>query len=348
MTTHRLLSLCAVTLSAAVHIACGSETKARPDPNVAELPQGPRHDYTSTWVYAVGEVEAPTAKDCRKALGLAEAESDCVGSVCKFGVHLLKDFEAVCMKNSSQAERAKARDLHSRLASRASASPTECGKQADEWLQNGCGKDGACEPQVRQWATRCFDEIKSPLAKQLLERLVENSLNDPRRVKFDVAACDEAKKKLAEASKCTTAFECDDAQKWIERYGEACSEGNNTGIPLEQAMQVMRIRYGANKPTDPISIAESKAKVVSQPGLLALANGSGAIVHVCDEPVTDVRHYVEQRKRCENGMITAFLSVRSGDGTNLEVRHLRHESDSAFMAAHPDLSVQGETQARSR
>jgi hypothetical protein len=346
MTTRRLLSLTSLALTVAVVAACGSDAKARKDPNLADGSQGPHHDYTSTWVYAVGEVDAPTANDCRKALGLAEAESECVGSVCKYATNLLKDFDAVCRKRSTPDQRQKVADLRSTLTSRATQQPSDCGKEVDEWLERGCGKDGACEPQARQWAARCSDEIKSPLAMHLLQRLVENSLSDPRRVKFDVQACFESKKKLEAAAQCSKPFDCEDALKWIDQYVEHCAAGAHTGLPLEQAVQVMRIRFGANKPTEPISIGKSKTKLVNQTGFLALADGSGAVVYVCDEPVTDLPRYLEQRKKCENGAITAFVSVETGAGTSLEVRHFQHATDESFAAAHPELLVQGEARLR--
>jgi hypothetical protein len=216
----------------------------------------------------------------------------------------------------------------------------------DEWIERGCGKDGACEPQARQWTARCSEELKSPLAKQLLERLVENSLRDPRRVKFDAQGCVEAKKKLEEAARCSTPFDCEGAIKWIDRYAERCGEDEQSGYPMEQAVQVIRIRFGANKLTGPIRISKSNTRIVSQPGLLAFVDGTGAVAHVCDETVTDLPNYLEQRRKCEDGTVTVFVSVASGGGTNLEVRHFRYESDARFSAAHPELLVQGEAELR--
>jgi hypothetical protein len=348
MTTRHWLSLTAVSLTVAVMTACGSDAKVRKDPNLAEGSLQPHHDFTTTWVYAVGEVDAPGAKDCEKALGFVAADSECVGSVCKYGVNLLTDFQAVCMKLSTPSQRQKATKLRSALASRATQSPSECGKPVDEWLERGCGEDGACEPEVRQWATRCSEELKSPLAMHLLERLVENAQREPHRVKFDVQGCLESKKKLEEAAQCGMPFDCEDALKWVDKYVERCAEGNHNGLPLEQAVNIMRIRFGANKPTEAISIAKSKTRIVSQKGLLAFADGTGAVVNVCDEPVTDLRRYIEQREKCENGAITVFMTVETGEGAKLELRHLQYESAASFAVAHPRLLVQGEAELRNR
>ncbi len=346
MTTRRLLSLSAMFLNVTVMSACGSDTKVRKDPHLAEGTLGVQHDFTSTWVYAVGEVDAPTERDCRRALDFVEAESKCVGSVCKYGANLLKDFDAVCRKLSTPSQRQQAAGLRSTLTAHATQPPTDCGKQVDESLERGCGQDGACEPHLRQWATRCSEEINSPLALHLLERLVENSLREPRRIKFDVQGCLESKQKLKEAAQCSMPFDCEDALKWVDQFVERCAEGNHTGLPLEQAVQVMRIRFGANKPTEPISIAKTSTGIVSESGLLAFADGTGAVVHVCDEPVTDLPRYLEQRRKCENGTVTVFMSVATGAGTTLEVRHLQHESDAGFVAAHPQLQVKGEAALR--
>lgn len=348
MTMRRLILFTAMSLNVVGMSACGADAKVHKEPNTAVGQQGPQHDYTSTWVFAVGEVEAPTAKDCAKAFALIESESDCIGSICKYGAQLAKDYDAVCRKASSPSQRKKAAALGATLASRATAAPSDCDKPVDDWVDRGCGREGDCEPQIRQWATRCAEEVKSPLALQLLERVLENSLSDPRHVKLDVKACAETKSRLAEAAKCGMPFDCETAMARIDEYVDRCAEGNHSGLPLEQAVHVMRIRYGANKPTDPISIAKSKTRIVGQPGLLVFADGKGAVVHVCDEPVTDLSRYLEQRKNCENGTVTVFMSVESSDGTNLEVRHLVHASDASFAAAHPEILVQGEASARRR
>jgi hypothetical protein len=346
MTTFRVFSLVALSLTVVVTNACGSDAKQRRDPSLVNGSSAPHHDYTSTWVYAVGEVDAPTASDCRKAIALVEADSECVGSACKYGINLLNDFQGVCSKLSTPSQRQKARELRSALLPRTTQPPSECAHKVDDWLDRGCGKDGACEPDIRQWATHCSDEVKSPLAMHLLERLIENSLGDPRRVKFDVQGCNESKKKLAEAAQCGKPFDCEDALKHVDDYVERCAEGNHAGLPLEQAAQVMRIRFGANKSTDPIPIAKSKTKIVSQSGFLAFADGTGAVLHVCDEPVTDLANYVAQRRKCQHGEVTVFESIATGDGTSLEVRHYRHESDASFTASHPQLLVQGEAGSR--
>lgn len=341
-----LICLSALSFSVFAMTGCGSDATNRRDPSLAEAPVAPRHDYTSTWVYAVGEIDAPTANDCRKALAYVEAESDCVGSVCKFAINLLKDFDAVCGKLTNPEQRQKATELRSTMTPRVGQRATLCAKPIDDWLGKGCGKDGACEGEVRQWATRCSEEVKSPLANHLLERLVENSLQDPRRVRFDVEGCVEQKQKLKEAAQCGRPFDCEGALPRIDEYVEKCAEGNHNGLPLEQAAEVMRIRFGAEKPNESISIAKIESRVVGQPGLLAFANGRGAAVQVCDEPVTDLSSYLEQRGRCDNGEVTLFLYVETNVSSTLEVKRVWHPNDATFSAAHPQYFLEGEAEAR--
>lgn len=327
-------------------LGCGPEKPVRKDPNFADLSAHPHHDYSATWVYAVGEVDAPAASDCEKALKFADGEGDCVGAACKYGANLLKDFEFGCRTVATAQQRERATTLKSQLIPRAAQSPTECSHSIDEWLERGCGHDGACEPQIQDWATQCLEEVKSPLALHLLERLVENSLREGHRVKFDVRSCDEYKTRLVEAAKCAKQFDCEDAMPRITEYVERCAKGKRKAIPLAQALAVTKIRLGAEKSLEPLALTEVKAKVSSLPGVLALAAGDGAVIKICGEPVTELTAYLDQRQRCERGEITWLAAVNAAEGPTLELQTSWHESDAAFTRTHSKLLVDGEAEAR--
>lgn len=325
---------------------CGPEQATQKNPSLADAALGPRHDYTSTWVYAVGEVNAPTARDCSKALTFVEAESDCIGAACKYGNNLVRDFEFGCQKVATAEQRQRAAELRSRLAPRAAKPPTDCAQQVEDWLERGCGREGACEPQIQHWATRCLEEIRSPLALHLLERLVENSMREPRRVKFDVRSCAEYEKKLEEAASCSKQFDCEDAMPRIDEYLDRCAEPKRKAIALTQAVQIARIRSGAEKPFTPIPLTEGRSKATGSPGILPLAAGGGAVVTVCGDTVSDLATYLEQRKKCNSGEIGLLMPVDGADGLNLEQKTLWHESDSAFLGSYSKLLVEGEAEVR--
>lgn len=335
---------CAIVTS----VGCGPNKPLRRDPSLADLAIGPHHDYTSTWVYAVGEVESPSDADCKKALVFVEAEQGCASAGCKYGSNLVKDFEFACKKIATPAQRSRMVELRSLLAPRTAQAPGDCVQEVDEWLERGCGKDGACEAKVQQWATHCAEELKSPLALHLMERLVENSLTEPRRVKFDVRSCGEYKQKLAEAAKCSKPFECEDALPHIDEYLERCAEGQRKAVPLAQAAQIVHIRLGADKPIEPIALVGSMSRLTSVEGTIALADGSGAVLKVCGESVAELGAYLEQRAKCQNGELTLLQAVATEGGSNLELQKLRHESDTTFGLAHPKLVVVGEVAARDK
>lgn len=343
---HRVLLSVALLSILGGMSGCGQDKPVRSGPKFGLEPQGPHHDYSLTWVYAVGEVDAPSANDCKKALQFVEAESDCVGAACKYANDLVMDFEFACKKRSTSDELQRVKALNVTLAARASQSPTECTRQIHEWLSQGCGADGACAPVVQQWATNCAEQTQSPLARHLLERLVENSFQESRRVKLDVRSCADLGKELGAAAECNKPFDCEDALPRVDVYLERCANGQRKALPLAQAALISHIRLVAAKPVSPLALTDTKSKMVSLPGALNLAEGIGAMVRVCGEAVTDLPSYLAQRKACDKGEIELLTLVKGAEGARLELQKRWHESDASFSAAHPKLLVEGEADAR--
>jgi hypothetical protein len=325
---------------------CGPDKPAPKDPQWVIESSGPHHDYSVTWVYAVGEVDAPTANDCKKAFSFAEAESECVGAACRFGSDLVSDYRHACQKLGSAEQRQRMKELGETLKSRSGQAPTDCVKEVDDWLGHGCGTEGACEPGVQRWATRCVEQTKSPLALHLIQRVLENSFHESHRVKLDARGCSDYSKKLEKAAKCDKLFDCEDALPLADLYQERCSQGQGKTLTLTEAEQVDHIRLGAGKSVAPIAISDAKSKLVSLPGTLAFTNGTGAVVKVCGEALTDLAGYLSQRKSCQNGEIELLFTVKGAEGATLELQKRSHESDTSFNATYPSFLVEGEADAR--
>lgn len=328
--------------------SCGQDKPARKEPQFGLEPRGPHHDYSLTWVYAVGEVEAPSANDCKKAFEFVDADAECIGTACKYANDLVSDLEFACKKVGSQEQLGRVKELGVTLATRARQSPTECTRQMDDFLSRGCGAEGACAPVVQQWAARCAEQTKSPLARHVLERLVENSYQESHRVKLDARSCSELGEQLASAANCNKPFDCEDALPQADVYLARCAEGPRKALAVAQAAQISHMRLVAAKTVTPLALTDTKPKMVSLPGSLTFAEGTGAVVRVCGEAVADLADYLTQRKSCQNGELEFLTVADNGEGPSLELQKRWHDSDASFSAALPKLFVDGEANARAQ
>jgi hypothetical protein len=103
-----------------------------------------RHDYGSTWVYTVGEVENPAQAECTKAFGFIDGDANCVGKACQRVAALIKDYEFACSKFRTADERARVELLSSTFTERTAQPMTPCLEKVESWLDKGCGGNVAC------------------------------------------------------------------------------------------------------------------------------------------------------------------------------------------------------------
>jgi hypothetical protein len=329
-------------------LACGADKQAKKPVDLSRFANQVRHDYSSTWVYAVGEVDSPSTADCAKAFGFINGEAECIGNACRRALDLVKDYEFACSKNSGPTERSQVNALKAVFASRTADPATSCIEKAETWLAHGCGPNGECETKVQRWATQCTESTQSKLIVFLLERMIENSLSEPRRVKLDSRSCREFAKTIEEGARCSKPFDCEDALPRIDEYLLRCAQGSRKAIPLSAALGIVKIRLGAEKPFEPVALTDEKSTRIALPGTLPLLDGTGVVTRVCDEPpAADVPTYLEQRRSCANGSVALIRSVGASNGRELVQLSVPHDSDEAFASSYPKFWVQGEAEARS-
>lgn len=343
---HRL-ALAGAFLNCLLLAACGGDKPTRPQvANPGQVRARSAHDYSTTWVYAVGEIDSPTKADCIKALGFLEGEATCVGRACQRATQLLKDTEFACVKLLSAEERSRVKLIGPGLRERAGQASTHCLEQIESLITQGCGENGACEPKAQRWATQCSAVTQSNLLVHLLERQIENSLLEPHRVKLDTRSCDDFAKAVDEAGSCGKPFDCEDALPKVEAYVSRCAQGKRKALPLAQALSILRIQLGAERPILPIAVVGDKTKIPPLPGTLPLADGTGVVYRVCDESPGDLSSYLTQRAACKDGSLLLWRTLPSATGVTLNLVTAPHDHDLAFQLAYPRLWVQGEVELR--
>jgi hypothetical protein len=342
---HRLVSFAVVGYVTWALTGCGSEAPAHKATRVP-LTTERQHDYGSTWVYTVGEVESPTATDCKKAYEFINADADCIGRACKYATTLIQDYQFACEKKATPDEREALRKLKLAYLERTTQPVTSCMEQVETWLDRGCGENGSCEARVQRWATQCSATTQSKLIVYLLERLIENSLHEPRKVKLDSRSCQNFSQNVDEAAKCAKPFDCEDALPKVDEYLLRCAQGPRRAIPLGVALSIAKVRLGAEKPFEPIALTEDVLDLPNIPGTLPLIDKGGIVLKVCDEPVSTLPNYVEQRASCKAGTVTVLTAGYTQLGRVLQQVTVPHLSDEQYRAAYPKLWVVGEREAR--
>ena len=345
---HRDLNWGILACATLLLLGCGADAPAKRVNGPRSKDSGQRHSYSTAWIYSVGEVDSLGATECKKAYSLIDGERECDGRACQPGRDIARDYLASCSGADSGDHLSQVRELSTVLRQRASQPPTSCSDKPNHWISDGCGKNGACESDVQRWATRCANRIHSPLTVQILERVVENSLSEPHRVKLDIHGCEDFATELRKVENCDKAFDCQDALPKAEQFMQRCAEGKRQVVSVRDAFSVARVQLGAEKEFKAIPVASQTAQMESQPSLPMLADNSGLVFKVCDEMTTNVATYVEQRQRCENGEVVLLRAVKRGSGPELDVVRVPHLSDQKYQVAFPSLLVIGEKSEREK
>ncbi len=305
-----------------------------------------RHNYSAAWIYTIGEVNSLGTTECSKAANLLEGEINCNARTCRYARELGRDYLASCLTGGGSDQISRVKELLSKFEVRSQEPAVDCTEKAIGWITHGCGANGACEEAIRSWATRCANVVKSPLTVQILERVVENSLAEPRRVKIDVHGCEDFTKDLRAGESCARLVECENALPKAEQYMQRCAEGQRHQVPLRDAFSIAHVQLGADREFKPIPLANQKVLIDTVPGLLILSDNSGFVYKVCGDLVADLDSYLELRAKCAKGDVVLLRALPSKEGPLLQMVNVDHESDEMYAVAYPSLFVKGEASQR--
>ncbi len=304
------------------------------------------HNYSAAWIYTIGEVDSLGSTECSKAANLLEGETNCKARICRYARELARDYLASCRTAGGSKQVSRVQELLPKFEGRSQEPAVDCTEKAIGWITHGCGTNGACEEAIRSWATRCANTVQSPLTVQILERVVENSLAEPRRVKIDVHGCEDFTKDLREGESCAKLVDCESALPKAEQYVLRCSEGKRHAVALRDAFSIAHVQLGADREFKPIALSNQKVLLDNVPGLLILSDNSGFVYKVCGDWVTDLGSYLELRQKCVKGDVVLLRAVPRKDGPELVIATVDHESDEFYTTAYPSLSVKGEASQR--
>jgi hypothetical protein len=310
----------------------------------AEIPK------TAEWLFATRDFHGPRPEECLEVLTWVKGEEKCKGALCVHARDLTKEWVARCrklVKNNEDVDVEEVEALLKKYTSKSREDPSFCGAEAETIVKEGCGKDKTCQATADSWGTRCGKSDATPLIVRILERAVERRLSEPKRVTLDIRSCDELQGTLAEAFHCGQQFACEEALGRLTTYQNRCLQ-SGARPPLLTAVYSLGIGHAAHQPTPPIAVLTQPSQIDPKVLATALADGSGAVLEVCDKRVFDVDAYLTERKGCEGGKLLVAIASKEGGDTRLRLGALDYPGDVRFSARVPSLVVAGEAQLREK
>ena len=345
---HRELTWAILAGTTLALCGCGADVPAQ-RAQVGRRESAEKHrNFSTAWIYSVGEVDSVGAAECQKAFRVIDQERQCNGRACQLARDMARDYLEACVGADSNEQVSQIRELAIPLRERAAQPPYSCTDKPSHWISSGCERNSSCEADVQRWATRCASRIHSPLTVHILERVVENSLSDPHRVQLDVHGCEEFGKDLRLVENCDKAFDCQDALPKVDLFMQRCAEGKRQMVSLREAFSVARIQLVAEREYKPIALSSQVAQIETLPRIPILNDASGFAFKVCDAMVSSVSAYVDQRQKCEKGELVLLRAVKKETGNELDFVRVPHPSDPKFQAVFPALLVRGEVAEREK
>lgn len=300
------------------------------------------------WLHATADYSGDHKAECAHVLEWVKGEEKCRASLCEHGRDLSREWLQRCPKFSGNDAVGSVKELEAKLGERATEKATDCGKAFDTMLASGCGDgDPTCKSEGQRWATRCGKSEATPLVMRLLEKTIERKLPEPAKIELDPRTCDELRADVAAVAACKDQFACAAALPRVETFQSRChSDAERPTITT--AVQLLTVLVGAGKPGEPILTRAGGAGILPDEAPVVLADGSGAVITICDERASNFARYLAGRKACTGSKMVVARAFKTGRGVEVRVGALDFPDDATFVARYPTIVGARETEARDK
>jgi hypothetical protein len=300
------------------------------------------------WLYATAEFSGPHKAECDHVFGWVKGEESCKASVCEHGRDLAAEWITRCAPFEEPGVIEGARRVQAELATRAGQAPTDCGKRLEAMVREGCGADASCLATGQKWATRCAKAEGTPLTMRILQRFIERRQDQGAEpVQLDPRTCDELRADVAQAALCKDRFVCEAAIPKVETYRDRC-EGDDERPTIATAVHVLTVLVGGGKPAEAILTRPGSPAIGPKDVPVALGDGSGGVIFVCQDRATDLGRYIGSRRACQGGKMVVARAFPTAKGVEVRVGALDFPDDAAFSARYPTILAFGELDQRDR
>ena len=300
------------------------------------------------WLFATGDFNGPHKAECDHVLGWVRGEDTCKSSLCEHGKDLSAEWLTRCSSLEDPSLSETVRKIQADLTARAAEPETDCAKRFDGMIRDGCGGGAACLASGQRWATRCAKKEGTPLTLRILQRTVERAQpqgSDP--VELDDRSCDDLRADLMEAGKCKDRFVCADAIGRVSTYHDRC-EGEGERPTIATAVVELTVQSFGSKPPEPIFVRQGSPAVDPAELPVALGDGSGGVITVCEERASDLGRYLESRRACQGGKMVVARAFPTPNGVEVRLGALDFPDDAVFSARYPTIVAAGELELRDK
>ncbi len=300
------------------------------------------------WLYATGDFSGPHQAECDHVLGWVKGEEACRASLCEHGRDLASEWLTRCKGIEPGGIVAAAQGVQTKLTARASESPTECSKQLEVIVRDGCGEDATCLAASQRWATRCAKSEGTPLVMRILQKTLERKQEQGAdAVTLDPRTCDDLRVDVVEAARCKDRFVCADAAPRVATYRERC-ESASERPSIATAVAELTVLVGGNKPPEVIGVRQGSPGLGPADVPVPLADGSGGVIYVCEDRASDLGRYVGSRRSCQAGKMVVARAFQTPNGVEVRVGGLDFPDEATFSARYPTILATGELELRDR
>jgi hypothetical protein len=299
------------------------------------------------WLLATGDFSGDRSAECAHVLGWVKGEDGCKAALCEHGRILAEEWLSRCPGLAEPEAVSQVKERKDKLTERAAEKATSCAEQLSAILHGGCRPDATCAVTGQSWATRCAKSEGSPLAVRLLERMIERKLTEPAPVKLDTRSCEALRAEVTLAARCKDRFACAEVLPRVEAYRARC-ERDDDRPTIAIAVAELAVLSGADKPVAPILVRPDAAQLTSDDVPVALEDGSGGVLLICEQRASDLERYLAARKGCRGGRMVVARAFKGAQGIEVRVGSLDFPDDAAFSARYPTIVASKEIDLRDR
>jgi hypothetical protein len=327
---------------------CPTEPTTRAHDPVVVEDEWTRIPPSKEWLHATADYSGDHKAECAHVLEWVKGEEKCRASLCEHGRDLADEWSQRCPKFAEKDAVSSVKELKEKLTERATEKATDCGKDFDAILRDGCGaEDSTCQVTGQRWATRCGKSEATPLVTRLLEKTIERKLSEPGTIELDPRTCDELRADVAAVADCKDQFACAAALPRVDVFRTRC-DGDADRPTITTAVQLLTVLVGAGKPGEPILTRSGGAGILPDEAPVVLADGSGAVITICDERASDFARYFAGRKACTGSKMVVARAFKTARGVEVHVGALDFPDDATFVARYPTIVGARETEARDK
>jgi hypothetical protein len=339
MRPDRLFVLPLLALSLA---GCPTERGMRPREAAQPEDEWSRIAPSKEWLFATSDFSGPHKAECDHVVGWVKGEEACKASLCEHGRDLAAEWVTRCSGLEDPGIVDTVKQLHVELTNRAAGAPTECARDLGAIVRDGCGEDKSCLTTGQRWATRCAKSEGTPLTMRILQRTIERKQEEGAdAVKLDTRTCEELRADVVEAGKCKDRFVCAESIPRVEAYRDRC-ESDEARPSIATAVAEATVIAGGLKPVEGIVVKSGSPGLGPTDVPVALSDGSGGVIFVCEERATDLARYVNARKTCQGGKMVVARAFTTPKGVEVRVGALDFPDESWFSARYPTILAAGE------